>query len=58
VLFGVEPDGRIIGQMVSDPTVEELAQELGEIDPPVFPSIDRVDVVGGAIRRKFCAGWA
>jgi ATP-dependent DNA helicase RecG len=44
VLFGVEPDGRIIGQMVSDHTVEEVAQELREIDPPVFPSIERVDV--------------
>ncbi|MGA9779113.1 MAG: RNA-binding domain-containing protein [Limisphaerales bacterium] len=44
VLFGVEPDGRIIGQMVSDHTVEEVAQELKQIDPPVFPTIDRVDV--------------
>ena len=44
VLFGVEPGGRIIGQMVSDHTVEEVAQELQQIDPPVFPTIDRVDV--------------
>lgn len=47
VIFGVEPDGRIIGQMVSDRTVEEVAQELGEIEPPVFPSIERVDFSGG-----------
>jgi ATP-dependent DNA helicase RecG len=47
VLFGVEPDGRIIGQMVSDHTIEEVAQELREIDPPVFPSIERVDVAAG-----------
>jgi ATP-dependent DNA helicase RecG len=47
VLFGVESDGRIIGQMVSDHTVEEVAQELREIDPPVFPSIDQVDVATG-----------
>lgn len=47
VLFGIEPDGRIIGQMVSDHTVEEVAQELREIDPPVFPSIERVDVAPG-----------
>ena len=44
VLFGVEPDGRIIGQMVSDHTIEEVAQELKQLDPPVFPTIDRVDV--------------
>ena len=43
VVFGVEPGGRIIGQMVSDRTVEELAQELGEIEPPVFPGIERLD---------------
>jgi predicted HTH transcriptional regulator len=47
VLFGVEADGRIIGQMVSDHTIEEVAQELREIDPPVFPSIERVDVSPG-----------
>jgi ATP-dependent DNA helicase RecG len=47
VIFGVEPDGRIIGQMVSDRTVEEVAQELGEIEPPVFPGIERVDFAEG-----------
>lgn len=44
VLFGIEPGGRIIGQMVTDHTVEDVVQELKEIDPPVFPTIDRVDV--------------
>jgi ATP-dependent DNA helicase RecG len=47
VLFGVEPDGRIVGQMVSDHTVEELAQEMSQIDPPAFPSIERVDAAAG-----------
>lgn len=47
VLFGIEADGRIVGQMVADHTVEEVAQELKEIDPPVFPSIERVDVAPG-----------
>jgi ATP-dependent DNA helicase RecG len=42
VIFGIESNGRIIGQMVSDRTIEEVAQEIGEIDPPVFPSIERV----------------
>lgn len=44
VLFGVEPSGKIVGQMVSDQTTEQLAQELTAIDPPVFPTIDRVPV--------------
>ncbi len=47
VVFGVAPDGRMIGQLVSDRTVEEVAQELGEIEPPVFPSIERVDFAEG-----------
>jgi len=47
VLFGVEPNGRVAGQQVSDHTLEEVAQELREIEPPVFPTIDRVVVGGG-----------
>ncbi len=47
VLFGVEPDGRIMGQLVSDRTVEEVAQELSQIDPPVFPRIEKVPVADG-----------
>ena len=47
VLFGVAPDGRVAGQQVSDHTLEELAQEIGRIDPPVFPTIDRVPVASG-----------
>ncbi len=44
VIFGVDPNGRILGQDVSERTIEELARELGEIDPPTFPSIDRVNL--------------
>lgn len=47
VLFGVETDGRVAGQQVSDRTVEEIAQEIGELDPPAFPMIDRVEVGNG-----------
>lgn len=47
VLFGVEPAGRVIGQLVGEHTVEQLTAELNEIDPPVFPAIDRVTVSGG-----------
>ena len=47
ILFGVNPDGRVIGQQVSDHTIEEVVQELREIDPPAFPSIDRVAVDNG-----------
>ena len=47
VLFGVEPDGRVIGQFVKEHTVEHLPEELNEIDPPAFPSIDRVTASDG-----------
>lgn len=47
VLFGVAPDGQVIGQQVSDHTIEEIAQEIKELDPPAFPTIDRVDIGGG-----------
>jgi ATP-dependent DNA helicase RecG len=46
VIFGVEPDGRVVGQMVSDHTVEELTQELAGIEPPVFPAVERIDLAG------------
>ncbi len=47
VLFGVAPDGRVAGQQVGDHTIEEIAQELREVDPPAFPSIDRVPLGDG-----------
>lgn len=47
VLFGIEPSGRVLGQQVSDHTLEEVAQEIRELDPPAFPTLERVDVGGG-----------
>ncbi len=47
VLFGVDPNGRVLGQQVADRTIEELAQEIQLLDPPAFPQIDRVDVHPG-----------
>jgi len=44
VIFGVDPNGRILGQNISERTIEELARELGGIDPPAFPSIERVNL--------------
>ena len=47
VLFGVEPDGRVVGQQVGDRTIEEMSHEIQNIDPPSFPTIDRVDLDPG-----------
>src|SRR4051812_44245362 len=45
VLYGIPPDRMVVvGQQVSDRTIEELADEIHHIDPPTFPSIERVPV--------------
>ncbi len=44
VMFGVTPDGTVTGQQVGDHTIEELSAELGRIDPPAFPMVERVPV--------------
>lgn len=47
VLIGVAKDGTIVGQDVSDGTIERVAAELQNIDPPVFPTIDPVPLGDG-----------
>ena len=44
ILFGVAPEGRVVGQQVSERTMEEVSAEIQRIDPPVFPEIERVGV--------------
>ena len=44
VLFGVTPKGNVIGQHVSEHTIEELSSELQRIDPPAFPTVERVRI--------------
>ncbi len=47
VIFGIEPDGRVVGQQISDHTIEEVVQETRLIDPPVLPSIARIPLGNG-----------
>lgn len=44
LLFGVTPEGKLVGQQVTDRTLEELAQEFRGFEPPLFPDIRRVAV--------------
>ena len=46
VLFGVTPEGQAVGQQVSERTLEEVSAELQRIDPPAFPTVERVPVSG------------
>ena len=36
--------GVVAGQQVSERTIEELSAELRQIDPPAFPTVERVSV--------------
>ena len=44
VLFGVTPEGDVVGQQVSERTTEEVSAEIQRIDPAAFPEIERVRV--------------
>ena len=46
VVFGVTPEREVVGQQVSERTIEELSTELRQIDPPAFPTVERVPVDG------------
>ena len=46
VLFGIAPDGRVVGQRVSERTVEQVSAEIQRIEPPAFPEIGRIRVSG------------
>src|SRR5687768_14498187 len=47
VLFGISPDHNVVGQQVTDRTIEDIALEIKEIEPPVFPTIERLPVGNG-----------
>src|SRR5437868_4200060 len=40
VFIGVKDDGRIVGQMVTDNTRLEIANELGKFEPPANIKVD------------------
>ncbi len=46
VLFGVTSERGVTGQQVGDRTIEQLSAELRRIEPPVFPTVGRVQVGG------------
>ncbi len=47
LLLGVTPEGKVVGQSVSDRTLEYLAQEFKHFEPPIFPSVERVALGNG-----------
>ncbi len=47
VLFGITPKGAVVGQQVSEKTIEEVAGTLRRITPSAYPSIGRVPLGDG-----------
>ena len=50
VVFGVTPSGKVVGQKVTDRTLEELAQEFQGFEPPLSPKLQRIPVTEGDFR--------
>jgi ATP-dependent DNA helicase RecG len=48
VIFGIQPDGSVVGQEVSDKTVEQVVAELQRIQPAADFSVERIPLQGGA----------
>ena len=46
VLFSVGDKGEIVGQQVATSTLEDVANELRRIEPPVFPDIETIALKG------------
>ncbi len=46
VVFGVTSDGALVGQQVSERTIEELSAELARISPATFPTVERLPIGG------------
>ena len=47
VAFGVTPSGKVVGQKVTDRTLEELAQEFQGFEPPLCLQIQRIPLSEG-----------
>jgi ATP-dependent DNA helicase RecG len=45
VVFGVTPAGKVVGQTVTDRTLEELAQEFQGFEPPIAPKLERIAIL-------------
>jgi len=47
VLFGVSPEGRIVGQSVSDKTFRGVSELIRHLEPPVYIAQSRVELDNG-----------
>lgn len=47
IIIGVTPERKVAGQQVGNSSIEDISREFQEIDPPAFPSIERIPVREG-----------
>ena len=47
VFFGVSDQGKIVGQEISAGTLEDIAREIREIEPPAFPDVETTVLPSG-----------
>src|SRR3989442_1340369 len=47
VLFGIKPDGTLVGQEVSDQTLREIVQAMNGLEPPARIETERVRLKSG-----------
>jgi len=47
VIFGITDKGEIVGQRVVTSTLEDVANELRRIEPPIVPDVETVALKGG-----------
>ena len=44
IVIGVTPEGKVTGQQLGNSSIEDVSKEFQEIEPPAFPSIERIPV--------------
>jgi ATP-dependent DNA helicase RecG len=45
--FGVKTDGTVVGQIVTEESLREVSQKIGNfIEPPIYPEIQKVNIDG------------
>lgn len=55
--FGVGPDGRVLGQAVTEDTLRKVSQAIAQrIEPAVFPDVDKISIGGKECVRVSFAG--
>ena len=54
ILFGVKPNGDVVGQQISESTLRDISRKISEdIKPVIYPSIYEIENMPGVIEVDF-----